>query len=80
MGEMGLKNLGIAAIAMLSLSAISVIAIAVVTGFKTSGALDSTGNDTADDFIAGLAIFGTFMSIISLSIVGKIVISLFRDE
>ena len=80
MGEMGLKNLGIAAIAMLSLSAISVIAIAVVTGFKTSGALDSTGNDTADDFIAGLAIFGTFSSVIALGLVGKIIVGIFKKE
>ena len=41
---------------------------------------DSTGQATADKFIAGLAIFGTFMAVIVLAIVGKIIIGLFRKK
>lgn len=65
------------AVAVLALSAITLTALAVVTGYKTSGALDSTGNASADKFIAGLTIFGTFMAIIVLAIVGKIIVGLF---
>lgn len=71
------------AVAVLALSAITLTALAVVTGYKQSGALGEglTGNATnasADKFIAGLAIFGTFMAIIVLALVGKIIVKIFK--
>ena len=77
---MKLEDMQSSAIAVLGLSAITLTALAVVAGYKTSGALSSTGNDSADKFIAGLAIFGTFMAVIVLAIVGKIIIGLFRKS
>ena len=41
---------------------------------------DSTAQGIADLFTAGLAIFGTFMAIIVLAIVGKIIIGLFKKK
>lgn len=73
----GLKTMGAAAIATGSLAAITLTSIAVVSGFKDTGLVDNT---TADNFISGLAIFGTFMSVISLALVGKIIIGLFKKE
>lgn len=64
-----------AAIATVTLAAVSLTGIAVLTGFKDSGSVD---NSTADQFIAGLAVFGTFMSVITLALVGKIVIGIFK--
>jgi len=66
------------AVAVLALSAITLTALAVVSGYKTSGALDLQGNTSADKFIAGLAIFGTFMAIIVLALVGKIIVRIFK--
>jgi hypothetical protein len=64
------------AIATVALATITLVGIAVVSGFKTTGQVDNT---TADLFVAGLTVFGTFMSIISLALVGKIIISIVRD-
>lgn len=75
-----------AAVAVLALSAIVLTGIAVVTGFKIAmWELDPSGganvtNASADKFIAGLTIFGTFMSIIVLAIVGKIIVGLFSKK
>jgi len=41
---------------------------------------DTTAQGSADAFIAGLAIFGTFMVIIVLSLVGKIIIGIFKKD
>ncbi len=65
------------AIAATSLAAITLVGIAVVTGFKDSG---QVVNATADLFITGLTVFGTFMAVIVLAIVGKIIIGLFRSK
>lgn len=65
------------AIAVVSLAAIVLTGLAVVSGFKDTGQVD---NDTADTFITGLAIFGTFMAVIVLAIVGKVIIGLFKKS
>lgn len=75
MGEANLKEMGAAALAVVSLSAITLTGLAVVTGFKDTNLVD---NATADAFIAGLAIFGTFMAVIVLALVGKIIVGLFK--
>jgi len=41
---------------------------------------DSTLQGQADNFSTGLAIFGSFMAVIVLAIVGKIIIGLFRKS
>jgi len=63
------------AIAVVGLAAITLTGIAVVTGFKDTNLVNNT---TADNFNAGLAIFGTFMAVIVLALVGKIIVGLFK--
>jgi len=75
MSEGNLKVMGAAAIAVGSLAAITLVSIAVVNGFKDTGLVDNT---TADAFVTGLVIFGTFTSVIVLALVGKIIIGLFK--
>lgn len=74
-GDGELKKMGVAAIAIVGLAVIVITGITVIGGFKTTGLIDNT---TADSFITGLAIFGTFMSVIVLAIVGKLIVGLFR--
>jgi len=73
-----IKKLAGYAIATVSVAATTVLGIAILNGFK--GASTGIDNTTVDLFIAGLAVFGTFMSIITLSLVGKTVIGLFKSE
>ena len=70
-----LKDLQASGIAVVSLAAIVLTGLAVVQGFKDSGTID---NATATKFITGLAIFGTFSTIIILAIIGKAIIGLFK--
>ena len=70
-----LKTLQASGIAVVSLAAIVLTGLAVVQGFKDSGTID---NATATKFITGLAIFGTFSTIIILAIIGKTIIGLFK--
>ena len=72
-----IKKLAGYAIATVSVAASTVLGIAILEGFK--GAATGISNSTVDLFIAGLAVFGTFMSIITLSLVGKTVIGLFKS-
>ena len=70
-----LKSLQASGIAVVSLAAIVLTGLAVVQGFKDSNTID---NATATKFITGLAIFGTFSTIIILAIIGKAIIGLFK--
>ncbi len=72
-----LANLQGSAIAVVGLSAVVLTGLAVVQGFKDSATVD---NATADKFIAGLAIFGTFLAVIILALIGKIIIGLFSKK
>jgi len=38
---------------------------------------DANGQNSADTFIAGLAIFGTFMAVIVLALIGKLIVGFF---
>jgi len=69
------SGLGAYAIGLVSLAAIDLTGIAVVTQYKNSGLVDNT---TADQFITGLAIFGAFVGVMAISVIGKIVIGLFK--
>lgn len=71
------SNMQKLAVSTVSLAAVVLVGIAVVQGFKDSGKVSNT---TADAFIAGLAIFGTFIGIIVLGVVGKVLIGLFRGS
>ena len=73
----GLGTMQTSAIAVGALAAITLTTLAVVQGYKNTNLVDNT---TADAFIAGLAIFGTFMAVIVLAIVGKIIIGLFKKD
>jgi len=70
-----LKKMTAAAIAMVSLTVTTLMGIVVVTQLKTSDYIDNT---TADLFKAGLIVFGTFASLISLVLVAKIIIGLVK--
>lgn len=69
-------KMGAFAIATMSLAVITLTGIAVVSGYKDTKSVD---NATADKFIAGLGVFGTFMSIITLALVGKIIVSIVKE-
>jgi len=73
--DAGVKKMSGYAIATTALAAVTLTGLAVVNGYKDSGTVDNT---TADAFVAGLAIFGTFMVVITLSLVGKIIIGIFK--
>ena len=91
--ESDLKMMSAYALASVALAAVTLVGIAVVPQFKTGSTLFTEpagcggANSTlpwcvmeanANAFIAGLAIFGSFMSVISIALVGKIVIGLFK--
>lgn len=73
-GDSGLKLMQVAGVATVALAVIVLTGIAVITGFKNSG---TVANATADLFIAGLAIFGTFMAVIVLALIGKVIVGFF---
>jgi len=75
----GVKVMGGFAIGLVSLAIISVMGIAVLVGFKTSGTMDLQGNATIDAFILGIAVFGTFATVMALALVGKIIINLMKQ-
>ena len=67
-------TLTIGAVGAVGMAITVLTGIAVITGFKSSGQVDNT---TADLFIAGLVVFGTFLEIIVLAVVGKIIYQMF---
>jgi len=73
-----IKKLAGYAIATVTVAASTVLGIAILEGFK--GSATGIDNDTVELFITGLTVFGTFMSIITLSLVGKTVIGLFKSD
>lgn len=72
-----LKKLAAGGIAVVALSTVVLTGIAIITGYKQTLLVD---NDTADDFIASLAIFGTFLSVVILGFMGKILVNLFKSD
>jgi len=72
-----LKKLTGAAIAVGSMAAIVLTALAVVTGYKNTNQIN---NATADLFISGLTIFGTFIGVIVIALVGKVIFGLFKSN
>ena len=84
------KNMATYAVATVTLAAVTLVGIAVLEQFKAAALFGYSNctatptsdpcifNDSADDFIAGLRIFGSFMAVIVIALVGKIVIGLFK--
>jgi len=70
-----MKMLGGAAVVVISMATIVITGIAVIGGFKDTGLINNT---TADLFITGLGIFGTFVGVLVLAIVGKTIIAMFK--
>ena len=70
-----MKALGGAAVVVISMATIVITGIAVIGGFKDTGLINNT---TADLFITGLGIFGTFVGVLVLAIVGKTIIAMFK--
>ena len=69
------RALGEYAIAVVVLAVIVVMGIAVLGGFKATNLI---ANSTADLFITGLVTFGTFIGLIVLAAIGKIIIKMFK--
>lgn len=65
-----------AAVGLATLGIISVVVIAVLSSVKTAGT--GVDNATIDLFIAGITVFGTFATVIALTLVGKIVVGLVK--
>ena len=78
-GTASLKEQGKAALAFVALAIISVLGIIVLSEFKgSSSAIPALGNTTIDLFIAAIAIFGTFATIMALIVVTKGIIGLVK--
>jgi hypothetical protein len=70
------KQLSTYAVAVVILAVVVVMGIAVLGGFKTTNLLS---NSTVDLFITGLVTFGTFIGIIVLAAIAKIIIKMFKS-
>ena len=73
----GVKDLKGYAIAVGALAIIDMTTIAVVLGFKDTNLVDNT---VADLFVTGLTIFATFIGVIILALIGKIIVGLFNVD
>ena len=73
--ESDMKALATYAVAVVILAVVVVMGIAVLGGFKTTNLISNT---TVDLFISGLVVFGTFIGIIVLAAIAKIIIKMFR--
>ena len=71
----GVGNMKSYAIAVGSLAVVVMITIAVILGFKDTQLVD---NDTADSFVTGLTIFSTFIGVVILALIGKIIVGLYK--
>lgn len=74
---MDIKKLQVYAIAVVALAVVTLTGIAVIGQFKSSSLID---NDTADSFSTGLAIFGSFIGILVIAVIGKMVMALFQKS
>ena len=72
----GIGDLKGYAIAVGALAVVDMTTIAVVIGFKDTNLVDNT---TADKFVTGLTIFATFVGVIILALIGKIIVGLYKE-
>lgn len=73
----GLGSLRGQVMAITTLAVVDVTAIAVLTQFKTTGLVDNT---TVDLFIAGLVVFGSFIGVLALAVIGKVIFEMFKGN
>ena len=64
---------------VVGLALVAVIGMIVLETFKESGTYSTTVNDSIDLFVTGLKYFATFLGVIVITIIGKMVISLVRQ-
>lgn len=78
-----MKSMALFAVVAVALAITTVIGIVLLDKMKTTsmGNLSNTSgvNTSLDNFITGLTVFGSFMGIISLALVGKIIMGLFSS-
>jgi len=85
----GIGSLKSYAVAIGGLAVVVLLSIAVVTGFKDSGTLGNCSNSSAteystglcneaDLFITGLTVFATFVGVIILALMGKVIVSMYK--
>ena len=72
-----LKVLVGAATAVVAIATTVIIGVAILTAFKTTALVDNT---TVDKFIAGLVIFGSFIGVLVIGVIGKTLLSMFRSS
>ena len=70
-----IKKMSAYAVATVTLAVSTLMGIAIVTQMKSNAYVDNT---TADLFVTGLTVFGTFMSLITLVLVAKIILGLIK--
>jgi len=75
--EKNLMILGAYAVGLVSLAAIVMTGIAVVQQYKVTGLVDNT---TADNFVTGLAIFGSFVGVLVISVIGKVIVGMYKNH
>jgi len=80
--EANTQTMAVFAGGLVVLAIVSVIGIVVLDQFKTSILMGVNGstqpNTTIDLFITGLAVFGTFATVIALVLVAKVILSLVK--
>lgn len=77
MAESSVGNMKAYAIAIGALAVVVLTTLAVVSGFKDTNLVDNT---TADRFVTGLTIFATFVGVIILALVGKVIVGLYKGS
>jgi hypothetical protein len=73
----GVKQLSIAALAMVTLAITSVIGITILRTFANATAIEDAD---VTPFITGLAVFGTFSTVVAIIIVGKLVLGILKEN
>jgi len=74
-----IKRMSVFAAGLVVLAIVSVIGIVVLAEFKTAiVTTDTQVNTTIDLFIAGIAVFGTFATILALILIAKIILGLLK--
>jgi len=74
-----IQKLTMYATPVVGLALVAVIGMIVLETFKESGTYSTTVNDSIDLFVTGLKYFATFLGVIVITIIGKMVISLVRQ-
>jgi len=71
-----MKLLGAIALGIVGLAVTIISGIAILNGYQDTGLVENT---TVDKFISGLLVFGTFISVLVVTYIGKILIKAFKD-